>query len=109
MSRFILNRPDISFRYYVGGKRILQSFGGGEEEAVVGVYGASILKDCYKIDASKHGIRLRGYIGKIFQAEQNLSERFSQRALHYKFHDFGRGVNAYASYLMKRQYPFYLL
>lgn len=35
VSRFILNRPDISFRYYVGGKRILQSFGGGEEEAVV--------------------------------------------------------------------------
>lgn len=32
VSRFILNRPNISFRYFINGKQILQSFGGGEEE-----------------------------------------------------------------------------
>ena len=60
VSRFILNRPNISFTYYANGKKILQSFGDGEEEALVGVYGASILSDCFHIDAEKHGIRIRG-------------------------------------------------
>ena len=34
VSRFILNRPEIAFTYYANGKKILQSFGGGREEAL---------------------------------------------------------------------------
>ena len=111
VSRFILNRPDISFRYYVGGKRILQSFGGGEEEAVVGVYGASILKDCYKIDASKHGIRLRGYIGNQNFSKPNKTYQSVFLNGRYIINSTISAAvsNAYASYLMKRQYPFYVL
>jgi DNA mismatch repair protein MutL len=63
VSRFILNRTDIAFTYVVDGKTVLQSFGGGDDEAFVSVYGASTLAQCYKIDAEKHGIRIRGYIG----------------------------------------------
>lgn len=111
VSRFILGRPEISFRYYVNGKKTLQSFGGGEEEAVVGVYGAGILKDCYKIDAEKHGIRIRGYIGNQNFSKPNktyqsvfLNGRYIVNAT------ISAAVsNAYASYLMKRQYPFYVL
>lgn len=62
-SRFILNRPEISFRVFADGKPVLQSFGGGDEEALASVYGASTLKNCHRIDADKHGIRIRGYIG----------------------------------------------
>lgn len=111
VSRFILNRPDISFRYYVGGKRILQSFGGGEEEAVVGVYGASILKDCYKINASKHGIRLRGYIGNQNFSKPNKTYQSVFLNGRYIINSTISAAvsNAYASYLMKRQYPFYVL
>ena len=111
VSRFILNRPDISFRYYVGGKRILQSFGGGEEEAVVGVYGASILKDCYKIDASKHGIRLRGYIGNQNFSKPNKTYQSVFLNGRYIINSTISAAvsNAYASYLMKRQYRFYVL
>lgn len=111
VSRFILNRPDISFRYYVGGKRILQSFGGGEEEAVVGVYGASILKDCYKIDASKHGIRLCGYIGNQNFSKPNKTYQSVFLNGRYIINSTISAAvsNAYASYLMKRQYPFYVL
>ena len=111
VSRFILNRPDISFRYYVGGKRILQSFGGGEEEAVVGVYGASILKDCYKIDASKHGIRLRGYIGNQNFSKPNKTYQSVFLNGRYIINSTISAAvsNAYASYLMKRRYPFYVL
>lgn len=111
VSRFILNRPDIAFTYYVNGKKVLQSFGGGTEEAIVSVYGASILSDCYNIDAEKHGIRIRGYIGN-----QNFSKpNKSYQSLFLNGRYIVNGTvsaaisNAYASYLMKRQYPFYVL
>ena len=64
VSRFILGNPEISFRYFVDGKLCLQSFGGGLEEAVAAVYGASVLRECYEISAVKHGIAMHGYVGK---------------------------------------------
>ena len=78
VSRFILNRSDIAFTYYVNGKKTLQSFGGGDEEAMVCVYGASILSNCYCIDATRHGIRVRGYIGdqNFFKANKSYQSIF---------------------------------
>lgn len=111
VSRFILNRPNISFRYYVNGRKILQSFGGGEEEAAVGIYGASILKDCYKLDAEKHGIRIRGYIGNQNFSKPNKTYQSVFLNGRYIVNSTIAAAmsNAYASYLMKRQYPFYIL
>lgn len=111
VSRFILNRPNISFRYYVNGKKVLQSFGGGEEESLVGVYGASVLKDCYKIDAEKHGIRIRGYIGnQNFSKPNKTYQSVFLNGRYIVNSTISAAVsNAYASYLMKRQYPFYVL
>ena len=78
VSRFILNRSDIAFTYYVNGKKVLQSFGGGDEEAMVCVYGASVLSECFCIDAVKHGIRIRGYIGdqNFFKANKSYQNVF---------------------------------
>lgn len=111
VSRFILNRPNISFRYYVNGRKILQSFGGGEEEAAVGIYGASILKDCYKLDAEKHGIRIRGYIGNQNFSKPNKTYQSVFLNGRYVVNSTIAAAmsNAYSSYLMKRQYPFYIL
>ncbi len=111
VSRFILNRPHISFRYYVNGRRVLQSFGGGEEEALVDVYGAAILKDCYRIDAEKHGIRIRGYIGnQNFSKPNKTYQSVFLNGRYIVNSTISAAVsNAYASYLMKRQYPFYAL
>lgn len=111
VSRFILSRPNISFTYTINGKKVLQSFGGGEEEALISVYGASVLPNCYQIDAKKQGLRIRGYIGN-----QNFSK--PNKSYQSVFLN-GRSIvnstvsaaisNAYNSYLMKRQYPFYVL
>ena len=111
VSRFILNRPEIAFTYYIDGKKHLQSFGGGVEEALVGIYGASTLAQCFQIDANKHGIRIRGYIGNqnFFKANKSyqsvfLNGRFVQNAT------ISTAIsNAYSMYAMKRQYPFYVL
>ena len=111
VSRFILNRPDIAFTYYANGKKVLQSFGGGMEEAIVSVYGSSILSNCYKIDAERHGIRICGYIGNQNFSKPNKSYQSVFLNGRYILNATIAAAmsNAYASYLMKRQYPFYVL
>lgn len=111
VSRFILNRSDIAFTYYVNGKKTLQSFAGGDEEAMVCVYGASVISDCYCIDAQKHGIRIRGYIGNpnFYKANKSYQSIFLNGRYIINTTISAAISNAYASYLMKRQYPFYVL
>ena len=111
ISRFILNRTDISFSYYADGKKVLQSFGGGEEEALVSVYGAAIVNDCYKIDATKHGIRIYGYIGNqnFFKPNRSYQSVFLNGRYIVNTTISAAISGAYASYMMKRQYPFYVL
>ena len=111
VSRFILNRSDISFTYYANGKKILQSFGGGDEEALISVYGASVLSNCFKIDATKHGVRIYGYIGNqnFFKPNRSYQSVFLNGRYIVNATVSAAISGAYASYLMKRQYPFYVL
>ena len=111
MARFLLARPEISFTYLADGKVKYRSFGDGLAAALVAVYGASMLENCLEIRAEKHGIRLHGFLGNrnFYKANRTYQSLFVN----------GRSVvnqtvgaaitNAYASYLMKRQYPFYVL
>lgn len=111
VSRFILNRPEIAFTYYVNGKKVLQSFGGGMEEAMISVYGAATLSECYRIDAEKHGVRIRGYIGnQNFSKPNKTYQSVFLNGRYIVNTTISAAVgNAYAAYLMKRQYPFYVL
>ena len=111
VSRFILNRSDISFSYFVNGKKVLQSFGGGEEEAFVCIYGAATHAKCIQINGEKNGVRVRGYIGNQNYSKPNktyqcvfLNGRYVLNAT-----IASAIMNAYTPYLMKRQYPFYVL
>lgn len=111
MARFLLSRPKIAFTYYVNGKLKYRSYGDGSESALAAVYGAGTVEKCYEISAEKHGIRIYGYLGN-----QNFSK--SNRSYQSLFVN-GRFVvnqtvaaavtNAYGAYLMKRQYPFFVL
>ena len=111
ISRFILNRSDISFTYYADGKKVLQSFGGGDEEALISVYGASTLRECIQINAEKHGIRIRGYIGNqnFFKANKSYQSVFLNDRYITNQTISSAISNAYSGYMMKRQYPFYVL
>ncbi len=111
VARFLLSRPNIAFTYLTGGKVRYRSFGDGLKSAVAIVYGAETLEKCFEIDAEKHGISLKGFIGN-----QNFSK--PNRSYQSLFVN-GRYVvnqtvslavaNAYKNYLMTRQYPFYVL
>lgn len=111
VSRFILCRPDIAFTYCANGKKVLQSFGGGADEALVSVYGAATLAECIQINANKHGIRIRGYIGNQNFSKPNKSYQSVFLNGRYIVNATIAAAisNAYGSYLMKRQYPFYVL
>ncbi len=111
VTRYILGNPEVSFRYYVDGKLKLQSFGGGLEEAIAQVYGASVISQCFKISAEKNNIKLSGFIGNqnffkpnksyqsVFLNGRNITNNCISTAI----------SQAYAPYAMKRQYPFYVL
>ncbi len=111
VSRFILNRSDIAFTYYINGKKALQSFGGGDEEAMACVYGASVLAECFCIDAMKHGVHIRGFIGNqnYYKANKSYQSVFLNGRYITNPTISAAITNAYSSYLMKRQYPFYVL
>lgn len=111
MARFILSRPEIRFTYYVNGKVRYRSFGDGLSAAVANVYGAEAIANCYEIDADKHGIRVRGYIGNQNYSKPNRSyQSLFVNGRYVVNQTVGSAIaNAYASYLMKRQYPFYVL
>ena len=111
VSRFILGNPQIAFRYFIDGKPALQSFGGGEEEALASVYGGAAVRECYRIDAEKHGIHIRGFLGKPSYTKPNRT--YQSVFVNGRFvinNTISSAIsNAYAAYLMKRQYPFYVL
>ena len=109
--RYILAHPKVSFSYYVDGKLTLQSFGGGLEEGIAQVYGAKTLSQCYKIDAEKDGIHIHGFIGNqnFFKPNRTYQSVFLNGRYIVNNTIATAISNAYSSYAMKRQYPFYVL
>ena len=53
VARFILGNPNIAFKYTADGKTIYQSYGDGLESAMVCIYGAKIIDDCYHVCTQK--------------------------------------------------------
>lgn len=111
VTRFILGNPDISFRYTANGRTVYQSYGDGLESAMLNVYGKSAVENCFFIDSEKHGVRLRGYIGKHHFTKPNRTYQSMFINGRYVVNATLNSAvtNAYGAYLMKRQYPFYVL
>ncbi|MBD5584252.1 MAG: DNA mismatch repair endonuclease MutL, partial [Clostridia bacterium] len=111
VTRYILGNPSVSFKYFVDGKLLLQSFGGGLDEAVAQVYGAKVLSQCIKINAEKDAIKIHGFIGNqnFFKPNKTYQSIFLN-GRYIVNNTIATSINqAYASYMMKRQFPFYVL
>lgn len=111
VSRFILGNPRVSFKYFADGKLTLQSFGGGLDEAVAQVYGAKVIPQCFKIEAEKDGVKVSGFIGNqnFFKPNKSYQTVFLNGRYIVNSTIATAVSNAYASYAMKRQFPFYVL
>ena len=111
IARFILCNPNISFKYTADGETIYQSFGDGLESAMVCIYGADIIKNCILIDTEKNGIKISGYLGNQHFSKGNRSYQTIFINGRYIVNQTVSAAisNAYAPYMMKRQYPFCVL
>ncbi len=111
MARFILGNPNISFKYVADGKVIYQSYGDGLESAMVKIYGVDVLSNCLQVETEKNGIKISGYIGKSHYSKSNRSYQTVFINGRYVLNQTIASAisNAYSSYMMKRQYPFYVL
>lgn len=111
MARFLLSRPKVAFDYFVNGKLKFRSFGDGLDSALAAVYGAETVEKCYEISAEKHGIKLCGYLGNQNFSKANRSyQSLFVNGRYVVNQTVGAAVtNAYGAYLMKRQFPFYVL
>ncbi|MDE6868471.1 MAG: DNA mismatch repair endonuclease MutL [Clostridia bacterium] len=111
VSRYILGNPFVSFKYFVDGKLELQSQGGGLDEAMARVYGAKTVPQCFKINAEKDGIKIHGFIGNqnFFKPNRTYQSLFLNGRYIVNTTISTAITNAYASYMMKRQYPFYVI
>ncbi|MDE5721250.1 MAG: DNA mismatch repair endonuclease MutL [Clostridia bacterium] len=109
--RYILGNPTVSFRYFVDGKLTLQSTGEGLDEAMVQVYGAKTVSQCIKINAKKDDISVHGFIGNqnFFKPNKTYQSLFLNGRYIVNTTINTAISNAYASYMMKRQYPFFVL
>ncbi|MBO7377479.1 MAG: hypothetical protein J6U35_01220 [Clostridia bacterium] len=111
VSRLILANPAISFTYYADDKLILQSYGGGDEEALISVYGIGAVRNCFRIETEKNGVKIKGYVGKHNFTKPNRTYQTLIINGRYVVNSTVSSAvqNAYQAYLMKRQYPFYVL
>lgn len=109
--RYILGFPYIAFKYYVDGQLKLQSYGGGLDEAITQVYGANILPNCFKIDAERNDIKVSGYISnqQFFKSNKTYQTTFLN-GRYVNNNVISSSINnAYAPYMMKKNFPFYVL
>ncbi len=111
VTRYILCNPRVAFRYYADGKLILQSYGGGLEEAIAQVYGASFLSQCFKISADRNDIKIYGFIGNqnFFKPNKSYQNIFLNGRCVVNNVISSAISQAYAPYAMKRNYAVYVL
>lgn len=111
VERFILANPCVSIKYVVDGKIVYKSSGKNIEDAIYEVYGSTYIDNIIYTERDFGKLKVYGYIGKPTFTKPNrtyqtiiLNNRYIQNqtiasAVH----------NAYGDFLMKKQFPFYVL
>lgn len=114
MSRLILSRPQISFKYIYDDKSVFSSPGDGNLiSAITGVYGAHIKNEIIKIqkDDKSICISLYGFIGKASIARKNRNHQtFFVNGRYVKTYMLSNCVGeAYKSFLTVNHFPWAVL
>ena len=111
VSKFILGNPNLAIKYIANDKIIYQSYGENLSNAMTTIYPKNILDDCYFVEGEKNGISVSGYIGKQYFSKPNRTyQTIFLNGRYIANQTISAAItNAYVPYLMKRQYPFYVL
>lgn len=113
VERYVLCNPQISFLYVADGKTILQSPGTNLIDAIYVVYGKQAIENVVKVEdffKSSH-IKVSGYIGlPTFSKANRTYQTLSINGRYVNSPLVSTCVsNAYDHFLMKGQYPFYVI
>jgi len=111
VSRLILSNPKIKIKYVLDGKTIYDFSGGGIEEAIFTIYGKECLDSCLAVESSAKNVKIYGYIGESSYSKANTTAQtvvINGRYVNCAIVSAAL-KNAYAPYLMTRQYSFYVL
>ena len=74
ITRLILSRPNVSFRYLSGGKQIYHSSGDGKtESALLSIYGPRVVRTMRRVEGHENGVIIHGYVGIGENARGNRS------------------------------------
>ncbi len=77
MSRLILSRPDISFRYQADGRNVYFSAGDGQlKNALLSVYGLDVLRMLTPVRGMSGGVIVDGYVGVGDVARSNRAQEY---------------------------------
>lgn len=110
-SRYILCNPNTRFKLTCNDKLIYQSTGQGLKEAINCVYGNNTLLNITEISAKIDKYNLSGYIGIPSFSKPNRT--YQTLSLNKRYIINGTvsiaATNAYKEFLLKRQFPFYVL
>ena len=113
VERYILCNPSISFKYVVDGKEVLLSTGSNLFDAIFVVYGKATTDGIIKVDYQnpKSDIKVSGYIGlPTFSKPNRTYQTLSINGRYISSQLVSSCIyNAYEHYLMKGQFPFYVL
>ena len=111
MEKLILANANVSFKYTVNGKVVYSSAGQGVENAIYAVYGKEFFDGLIKTENNEFGITLHGYVCKPSASKHTKGYQTLIVNGRYVISDevsywiYG----CYMNYLMKRQYPAYVL
>lgn len=111
VSRTILAHPDINFNYFVDGKKQLSSIGLTKKEALFSIYGKEAVNETLAIKAAREGVSVDGFVGKPTFSKSNRTYQTLIINGRYVVNLTVQTAvaNAYGDFLMKRQYPFFVL
>lgn len=111
INRIVLAYPKINFTYIVDSKKVLSSIGSTEKEAMFSVYGKESVRETLEVFAERDGVKVFGFVGKPTYSKSNRTYQTLIINGRYVINTTVQTAvaNAYGDFLMKRQYPFFVL
>lgn len=111
ITRTILAHPEINFNYIIDGKKQLSSLGSTKKEALYSIYGKESVNETLEVKASREGVSVDGFVGKPTYSKSNRTYQTLIINGRYVVNLTVQTAvaNAYGDFLMKRQYPFFVL
>jgi len=111
ISRFILAKPNIKFKYLIDNILVYKHNGTNLLDAISCVYGLDIINNIVPIEIRDGNIHIHGYVSKISYTKPNTTYQTLLVNGRYVVDELvSKSVYlAYEEYLMSRQFPFFVI